>query len=202
MRDLRRNLSWTSLALVAAVTAAGAAGRGELPSRFVPALDGTPVIVDLGDGGRGIAAWAYRAGAEYDIAIAARDEAGFWGPPQFIGALDRIDQMEPSLAVDRLGNVYLAFSVRPASGLYLSILPAGSTAWTAPVALAEADMRAMGPALRVVGDRLAVGFRSGRKTLLLDLPLYTPPVQTRGIQDGPDGVDPLGATPAPISPGE
>jgi hypothetical protein len=48
---------------------AGASARREATQPSVnPALDGTPVIVETLDG-KALAAWTYRSGLEFDIAI-------------------------------------------------------------------------------------------------------------------------------------
>ena len=195
-----------SLRVLSAFLAAGLAGtvsagsRPELPSRFVPALDGAPVSIELGDGERRISAWAYRSGAEYDIAVSTQELGGAWTPPQFLGSGSRLDEVEPALAIDASGNVYVAFSVRPLGAIHLAVRPAGAVRFSEPVALVDPDLRASAPALSVVGNRLATAFRSGRRTALVDVPLYGPAIRGLGIQDGPAGVDPLGATPPPPPP--
>ena len=50
-------------------------------------------------------------------------------------------------------------------------------------------MRARYPALRVIGERLVLAFRSGRGSVIVDLPLLRDGVMsTSGLQDMPDPV--------------
>ncbi len=171
--------------------------RTELPSRFVAALDGAPAIVDLPAEGLRLSAWPYRSGAEYDLALSVQDASGVWSRPSFFGAGDGVDQIEPALAVDSNGTVYLAFAVRPQGSIWLAVRAKGG-AWSPSIAVTPAEARASTPAMAIVGDRLVLAYRTGPRTVIVDLPLLSPTTSPFGVQDGPDGVDPLGVLPAPI----
>jgi hypothetical protein len=175
----------TSLAL--------AAPRDDLriPHRYTPgALDQGLVQVAAPDG-RIWAAWAYRNGAEYDIAVAVRDTEGIWSEPSLIGLDDGRSQIRPSLAVDADGNLYLAFAERR-TGRILLTTRTELGAWAAPVAMTSPGSRSTSPRLQVVGSRLVLAFSTGDNVEILDLPLATPDRNgdeyLRGFTDGPDPV--------------
>ena len=48
------------------------------------------------------------------------------------------------------------------------------------------------PSLLLVGDRLIVAYRNARGVGVVNLPVVSGEAGTEGIQDSPDGVDPLG----------
>jgi hypothetical protein len=164
---------------------------------FAAGLDGRPVIATSPVDGREWAAWTYRNGTESDIAIATRVAGGAWSDPAFLGRHDRLDEVEPALAVDAAGHLYLAFAARQSGRVYLTALPARARGWVPILAISPEGSRAGSPSLRVVGDRLVLAFRSGRSVELIDFALLGAPAGTQGIQDGPDGIDPLGQTPPP-----
>jgi hypothetical protein len=179
------------LALVLAGTAGAATLDRPLPLGYaVPGLDGTPVSIDSTVEQKTVSAWAYRVGREFDLAVAILDATGTWSAPTLLGRADGFDQVQPALAVDGAGNVYLAMTVRPSHEIHLSILPAGSTSWTLPVVVSVAGERAMAPTVRVVGDRLVVAYRSRATVVVRDFALHVPAVGTDGVQDGPDILPP------------
>jgi len=190
MRDKRALCSIVLVLLFwAGAAQAGAAG---LPERYSPAIDGQPVSVVRPGTGETYSVWSYRGRGEFDIAIASLDSAGIWSEPVFLGRDDRRDQVTPALVADAQGTLYLAFSVRETGEIQLSMLPARASAWTAPLALTRATERGFSPALSVVSDRLVVAWREfGGTVQIRDLPLVVP-TTTHGINDGPDGIDPLG----------
>lgn len=170
-----------------------AALSGLVPQRdYVARLDGQVVSANRLDGSA-VAAWTYRGSGETDIAVAIRDVDGSWSGTVFFGQRDRVDQAEPAVVVDGRGTTYLAFASRVPGRVYLSMLPAGATAWTRPELISGSEAAAS-PALAIVRDRLVVGVKTVRGIQILDLPGYIPGASSRGIQDGPDSVDPLGAS--------
>ncbi len=169
------------------------AGRGRdvgRPHRFAPeSRDGGLVRIQNPTDGRTWAAWSYRNGAEFDLAVSATDAAGFWSEPVFVGLDDGSDQIQPAITVDRLGTVYLAFVDRTADTILITVLRAGTDAWSVPKALTEPRVRGRSPSLAVVGTRLVVAYRSGDEVRIMDLPLLPAPslpMGTQGINDGPD----------------
>jgi hypothetical protein len=175
-------------ALVPAVAARGA----DLPDRFSPGFDGRPVYATDVSSGAIWAAWAYKSHGEFDIALSVRDLAGVLSEPTFIGRLDGLDQLTPAIVPDAAGNIYLAFAVRQSSQVFLSVLPHGAAAWSAPQAVTSPRETAVSPTLAVVANYLVIGYRTaGAKVALRSLPLIGEPIGPLGIYDSPDGTDPL-----------
>ncbi len=162
-----------------------------VPHRYNPnSLDGRLVQLTSSADGRDWAAWAYRSGAQYDIALVHTDESGTWTEPVFLGADDGRDQVEPALAADANGNVYVAYADRSSGQVLLSTLIAGTETWTTPVALSAAQLRAHSPVLRVVRDRLVVAYRTDRAIEMIDLPLAEiERISLNGMTDGGDPVE-------------
>jgi hypothetical protein len=163
----------------------------DLPRRHSRAAqDGQPVTAAL-DSGAAWSAWAYRISGEYAIALSLRDPSGAWSEPSFIGLDDGLDQIDPDIVGDSNGNLYLAYAVRETGTIWVTALRAGRLSWFQPQLVTPAGERAGGPTLRVVGDRLVMGYRAGRDVRLLDWELlvtYSSGGMTiEGIQDGPDG---------------
>lgn len=165
-----------------------AAGReAGRPHRFVPeALDAGLVRVHNPLDGRTWAAWGYRNGGEFDLALSFTTDGVSWSEPTLFGLDNASDQVEPTFALDPSGTLYLAFTDRGAKAIRLSVLPAGGTQWSTPALLTNPLLHGHSPALAVVGDRLVVAFRSKQQVLLFDVPLFEQPLETRGINDGPD----------------
>jgi hypothetical protein len=71
----------------------------------------------------------------------------------------------------------------------MSALPAGREAWFEPRTVTSDLETGSSPALRVVRDRLVLGYRSGREVRIADWALMGPTggYRFKGIQDGPDG---------------
>jgi hypothetical protein len=186
------------LACGAAVLAAGAlaaAGRTtSLPPRYSPSsLDGPLVQLDNVVDGRTWAVWAFRNGAEYDLALSFVDSNGGWHVPSLVGEGDRRNQTQPALATDARGTVYLAFVDGPERRLLMSALVRGETEWTPLVTLSAPDERTAKPVLRVVGERLVVAYLVVGKLQVLDLALAGSVPEAgklpEGVSEGPDPFD-------------
>lgn len=158
----------------------------------VPAIDG-PVATTVAPDGRIWAVWSYRASGEFDVAVASKDPAGAWSSPTFFGRRDGVDQLDPALAVDAAGNLYLAYTTKAPQAVLLAVRPAGTMEWSQGSRLA-AEPGVSDPAVRIVGDRVVVAYRTARGVEVTDVPVVPPAFVPSGIQDGPDGVDPLGVT--------
>lgn len=181
-------------AISSSVSGAPVARQG--PARMIGALDGPPAVVEIEADGSAWAAWAWRSGVEFDLALSHRDANGLWGRPTFLGRGDGVDQVEPALASDAVGTLYLVFAERPSGRLMLSVLPAGYSDWSLPLAVAHESEIAASPTLRVLGDRLILAYRVGRDVRIRFLPVWSAPAFVPlGIQDGPDPVGPSGAVP-------
>jgi len=190
MRRIKCLVVALGVALCAA-TAAGAGGRnGVLPPRYVPnSLDGALIELSNPVDGRTLTVWAFHNGTEYDLAVSFIDSNGWWQPPMLVGQGDRRNQVQPALAVDARGTVYLAFVDGPERRLLLSTLPAGGTEWSPATALTAPGARAAKPVLQVVGDRLVVGYMAAGQVRMLDVPLASAAPLPEGVSEGPDPFD-------------
>jgi hypothetical protein len=160
-----------------------------LPHRYIPnGMDGRLDWITSPVDDTEWSTWAYRNGAEYDIAVSYRDEYGFWSEPLLIGEDDGRDQGEPVLAADRQGTIYVAYAERSPDRIMITWLTVGSERWATPQPLTANGLRARTPALRVIGERLVVAFRSGRGLVIVDFPIVGPSVTANIFNDGPDPV--------------
>ena len=107
---------------LALVATSAQAGQALAPHRYLAGSDGPLVQVSNPHDGRTWAAWAYRNGSEFDIAISHVDADGNWTEPVFVGRDDRRDQVQPAIAADEFGNVYLAWSERATGRVMVSVL--------------------------------------------------------------------------------
>ena len=186
----------TALCLTLAATAGlSLAGlpRDHQPSRYAPgSLDQEPVLAVNPVDGSILAAWGYRDGGEYSIAIALKTGES-WSEPVFIGRDDRLDQVDPALAFDQYGVAYLAFSVPSLGQVLVTAIAGRPEAALTPQAVSHDGIHSGTPALLVIGVRQAVAFRTGAGVVIRNLPLFSPDesISTNGIQEGPDAVDPL-----------
>jgi len=160
----------------------------DAPHRFQPASQdlGLVQIANPVDG-RIWAAWAFRDGDGYDIAVALMDEHGRWNEPTFLGRYDGKDQIDPTFVVHASGAMALAFA-EPATGrILISLLGSGGEQWSRPLPVASgADLGA--PSLMILGDRLVLGYRSGDRVELRTMNLFVDAAGTFGFTDGPDPV--------------
>jgi hypothetical protein len=166
-----------------------------LPDRYVRGgLDGEPVLAEHPVDGSTWAAWAYRNGAEYDIAVSVLAADGLWSEPWMFGVGDRVDQIDPDLTFDSSGTAYLAFAARQSGEVQVAVLVGGLPGWIGPQTVAGAERSASRPAMRIVADRVVLAFRTGDGVDLIDFPTMRSigPIDTHGIQEGPDVIDPLG----------
>lgn len=179
-------LAFSGLAL------AGGKQRLSMPHRYVPNSDSG--LVQLRDAqGTTWAAWAYRNGGEYDLAISRMGSTGFWSEPTLIGLDDGLDQIQPAIAIDATGHVYVGFAEAESGRVLLTTRIQGQ--WTTPAQINDVDTRGNRPALRVVGDRLVVAYQSSRRTLeIRDLPL----AGSIGSNNN-EGPDPVGGDADPDS---
>ena len=190
-----RNRTLFSLIAAVAILASSWALAGErladLPRRHsTAAQDGQPVSATLASGAAW-SAWAYRISGEYAIALSFREPGGSWSEPSFIGLDDRMDQIDPNIVADGDENLYLAYAVRETGAIWVTALRAGRQIWFEPQQVTLQGERAGAPTLRIVGDRLVMGYRAGREVRLVDWELLrtysSGGMTTEGIQDGPDG---------------
>ena len=181
-----------TLAATAGLSVAGLPSDHQ-PCRYAPgSLDQEPVLAINPVDGSVLAAWGYREGGEYSIAIALKTGES-WSEPVFIGRDDRVNQVDPALVFDQYGVAYLAFSV-PSLGQVLMTAIAGNPGdMLTPQVVSQDGIPSGRPALQVIGSRLAVAFRTGSGVAIRNLPLYRPDesASALGIQEGPDAVDPL-----------
>lgn len=181
--------------LTAAANRAGvpAPGVRSAPPEFLPQIDG-PLATAQSPDGRLWATWSIRSAGEFDVALAYRDPGSVWSAPIFVGKRDGLDEVEPSVAVDAQGALYLAYATRESSRVSLAVLPRNGTAWIGPAVISGTDLSSA-PVVRLVRDRVVVAYRTPAGIGFADLPSMIGPGQILGIQDGPDSVDPLGMVP-------
>lgn len=184
--------SGAALAAPVKSSPAGPAPRGAAPAEFVSQIDG-PLATAAGAAGRTWAVWAYRSAGEFDIAVAYRDGTGLWSAPTYIGRRDGLDEVEPAVALDELGTVYVAFTTRGTGRISVSAFIVGASAWLGPVVVSGSEPAAA-PVIRIFDNHVIVAYRTAARIGLAELPIL-PPAVIMGIQDGPDGVDPLGMVP-------
>ena len=179
----------TVLALFTSGTMLIAADSRGLPFRYAPrSMDGEIRLLELPDSQSTVAVWAYRSGAQYDIAISTTDANGDWSDPVFIGRDDGRNQIDPVIAADASGNVYLAYTDVAEGSVKLSTRPAGRTDWTPPVGVTPQAAQADRAGVMVVGQRLVVAYNVGRQIQMIDLPLLNGAVTVRTINDSPDPI--------------
>ena len=149
-----------------------AAGSRTLPQRYLPGSLDSGLAVLRGADGATLAVWAYRSGAEYDIAFSRADAGGRWTEPTFIGAGDGVDQLEPAIAVDGDGNTLIAYTDTALGAIRLARLSADGTPAAEPVVVRSRSSRSSFSAaqLTVVGEHVIVAFRDGDRTRMIDLP--------------------------------
>lgn len=180
--------------LVAAAALPVMAGTRMRPTRYAALDRGLTNIADPHDGSSW-AAWAYRNGAEYDIAVAFERGDGIWSEPTLIGLDDGRNQVEPSLTLDTRGTLYLVFTERETGRIMLSVRARDASSFSVPVALTPVGLQASGALVRVVGDRLVVAYRVGRTGLALaDLSLVNGDGTITTDSGFTDGPDPVGGT--------
>lgn len=186
--SIRAALVAAAVLAVASLAPVAEARDARVPERFAPALDSGLVELESPVDGRLWSAWVYRNGSELDVAVSALDADGSWSDPVLLGADDGRDQMQPALAVDPAGTVYVVFADRSSGALMLSALGGEAATWSVPVVVRGA--RGTAPAIAVLGDMLVIGYRDGERTRLVTRPLGVPAgsIGTHTIYDGPDPV--------------
>ena len=178
------------LTLAAAATAAYARPAASTPTRYLGrGVDSGLVTVANPLDGRLYSAWAYRAGSETDIAVSVLGANGMWSEPVFLGYSDGLSQIEPALAFDAAGNLYIAHAIQETGALVVSRLAAGATRLSSQVQVSAAGERASSPTLMPTESALVIGYRVGSRVVLrmISLAAASHPF---GIQDGPDGFPP------------
>lgn len=172
--------------LLALALPATAAPRDEAFNRFVsPRIDGVPVSLENAANGQVWSAWSYAQFGERDLALSMRDADGRWTRPVFLGERDGLDQVDPSLAADAAGVVYVAYAERGTGTVRVAALRAPGGAWSDMASIESTAGPASATSLRIVGGRLVVAFRAGRNVEIHDFPLLAPNTP-QGIDDGPD----------------
>lgn len=193
-------------ALTGSATAASAVrkpfsspAKGSVVTDHIPEFDG-PMTTLTGRDGRTWAVWTFRAAHESDVAVSSREASTTtWTAPVFFGRRSGFDEIDPTIALDSRGAVYVAFATTNPSRVAVAMLAVGSAAWSEPVIVSGTEA-ASAPAMLLVGDRLIVAFRTARGVGMVDLPTIGGGNQIDGIQDGGDGIDPLGIKgPVPVS---
>lgn len=179
----------------------GFQAAADIPHRYRAAsLDGRLAQIESPADRRLWSTWAYRSGAEYDIAVSVREADGSWSEPTFLGANNQANEIQPTLAADSVGNLYLAFAVGETGRIMLSTLRSGSSTWSAPTLVSLEAERCAAPSLRVVGGRLVAAYRCSSRVGIADLPLLPPPAPVGHVgQEGPDSFPGASDSGAPLT---
>lgn len=181
-------------ALTGSVTAASAAkgsdsrppAKDSIVTDHIAEVDG-PIITLSAPDGRTWAVWSYRSSHEFDIAISSRGEgSATWSGPVFFGRGNGSDELDPALAVDSRGSIYIAFATANPPRIAVATLRAGSTAWSEPVIVSGPEA-ASSPALLLVGDRPIVAYQTARGIQMIDLATLGGGNQI-WLTDGPDPI--------------
>jgi hypothetical protein len=175
------------LTLAALAPLAHARSSDDRPTRFLGNDHGLVTAANPLDA-RLWAAWSYRTGAETDIAVSARDAAGTWSEPVFLGLGDGRNQLDPVLAFDAAGNLYLAHSVKETGEVFVLKLAVGATRMSAPLLVSLPGEKATSPTLMLADNYLIIGYRVGSRVMMRAVTLAA--ASPLGIQDGPDGFPP------------
>ena len=175
------------LIIVFSTTLMARSRTARVPHRYQPASEDRHLVqVSNPVDGRTWAAWAFRSGAQYDIALSFLSEQERWSEPVFQGLDDGVDQVDPAFAIHESGVLVVAFAEPTRGRVLISVLPPGGQAWSRPVPVATGDdLRS--PSLLILGDRLVVAYRAGERVQVVDIPLAgDSPSVTNGFTDGPD----------------
>jgi len=184
----RRLVLICTLAVAATAVHARPTDSSSTPSRYVGhGVDSGLVTLSSPLDGRLWSAWSYRAGAESDIAVSVRDANGVWSEPVFLGLGDGKSELDPALAFDADGNLYVAHTVRETGELMVSKLVAGATRMSSPLRVSAPGERAVAPTLMPTSQGLVIGYRVGGRVVIRIIATTSQPF---GIQDGPDGFPP------------
>ncbi len=131
------------------------------PDHHLPGMDGAPAYAKS-IGGELWAAWSYRNGDEFDLAVSVLRE-GVWSEPSYFGAGDGDDQVEAAIVADSSGNLFVGWVVSSENADQGSVMVAtrraGSNRWSSPALIASGDSVAS-PALEIAGQQVVVAFRN------------------------------------------
>jgi hypothetical protein len=193
---MRKHLKLLTICCCMLIVASGSlmarSGITELPHRYQPASQDRQLVqVENPIDGRIWSAWSFRNGAEFDIALAVKDENGIWSEPMFLGRDDGLDQVDPAFVIHESGAVVVAFAETSTGRILISALALEGRSWSRPLPVVSGDdLRS--PSMVIVGSRLVLAFRSGERVEMTTIPLFSGPAlsRPRGLNDGPD---PIGA---------
>ena len=106
MRKLLTVLILTTLAAGTVSAAGKGVRRDDYPTRYVPrSLDGAIVQIQNDVDGRGWSAWAYRNGAEYDLAVSVSTSPGVWSEPRFFTLQIYFNRMPPVTGMETVTEI-------------------------------------------------------------------------------------------------
>lgn len=165
-------------------------GRMEAPRHFRAGLsDHGLVEVEIGPPAQQqrLAAWALRNGPEYNIAVSVLDAEGVWSEVRIFGGNDGQDQIDPTLAVDSHGNIYLAYAT--ADGAISLVVRNNRGQWQPAVRVTNDGVRGSSPTLARVGERLILGYVVNGVVIIEEVPTDSTGTSTNSFEDGPDPVE-------------
>ena len=163
-------------------------GRLEAPRHFRAGLsDHGLVEVEAGAQQQRLAAWALRNGPEYNIAISVQDAEGVWSDVRIFGGNDGQDQIDPTLAIDPQGNIYLAYASE--DGAISLALRNDRGEWQPAVRITAVGIRGSSPTLTRVGERMVLGYIVDGVVQITEVPTDSTGTTTNSFEDGPDPVE-------------
>jgi hypothetical protein len=123
--------------------------------------DGPPAVAWHEPSGWPVVVWAYKAGADHDVAI-ARWTGSSWGSIEFLTSSTE-DERDPRVFVERNGTIHVAWWVDgPDRRVMLATLLANDVTWLAPVRVSPPEEAGMRPTVAVLDGGLHVAYERVR----------------------------------------
>ena len=173
------------------LAATAASAEDVSPLRYLPQADGRLALADSPVDGSRLAVWAYANGSEFDLAISARSADETWSEPVVLGLDDGVNQIQPAVVIGADGTAFVAYATS-AGRIEMITSDLAVADWSTPAAVTPRGVRASAPALMIVGNRLILAYRAGRRTVIRDFVISLPDpadAQIGGLlQEGPSPV--------------
>lgn len=166
-------------------------GRLDTPRHFRAGLsDHGLVEIEAPAQQQRLAAWALRNGPEYNIAVSVQDAEGVWSEIRVFGGNDGQDQIDPTLAIDSRGNIYLAYASQ--DGTISLVVRNVDGEWQPALRMTTVGVRGSRPTLARVGESLILGYIVDDNVKIVqieEVPTDSTGMNTNSFEDGPDPVE-------------